>query len=58
MKDYFINDKIFLGNNLRQKDGVNNLLMSFKQQELNFSGWRSGEYCVLCFFFSYSLPFW
>ena len=30
MKDYFINDKIFLGNNLRQKDGVNNFLMSFK----------------------------
>lgn len=24
--------------------------MSFKQQELNFSGWRSGEYCVLSFF--------
>ena len=30
MKDYFINDKIFLGNNLRQEDGVNNFLMSFE----------------------------
>lgn len=56
MKDYFINDKIFLGNNLRQKDGVNNFLMSFKQQELNFSGWRSGEYCVLSLSFFFLFP--
>ena len=53
----FINDKISLSHNLREKDRVNSFIMSFKQQELISSGWRSREYCDLSFLPN-SPPFW